>query len=92
LINTCKNCLKKWVEAQIEDGAFIKKVDLAANGEGVGESDPAVKKEDVDKEEKEYTDMPEGLLFGVKCPHADCEGVMRNVNVMIAGTKKVHHK
>lgn len=61
LINTCKACLKGWVEAQVESGNFT------AGGE-------------------------DGQAFGVKCPHPDCKGVMKNVNVGVAATKKVYER
>lgn len=57
LINTCKTCLKKWVEAKVEGATF------ATGGE-------------------------DGKVFGVKCPQ--CDGIMRNANIEIAGTKKVY--
>ena len=61
LINTCKTCLKKWVESNVEIANF------------------ALGRE-------------EGSVFGVKCPHPQCEGIMRNVNVEIAATKKVYER
>ena len=32
----------------------------------------------------------DGKAFGVKCPQ--CDGIMRNANIEIAATKKVHAK
>jgi hypothetical protein len=60
--------LKKWVEAQVEVGNFVKKIGEEQDVEG--------------------QDAKRDLLFGVKCPHPECDGVMRNVNVQAAATKK----
>ncbi|KAK5170313.1 uncharacterized protein LTR77_004900 [Saxophila tyrrhenica] len=87
LIHTCKNCLKKWVEVQVECSAFVKKT-AAEDGAGVdaAEGDERVRKGEVEE------GKPNSLLFGIKCPHPDCKGVMRNVNVEMGATKKVYQK
>lgn len=41
-----------------------------------------------EEQDVEGQDAKRDLLFGVKCPHPECDGVMRNVNVQAAATKK----
>lgn len=94
LIHTCKGCLKSWVEVQVDGGEFVRKTGVGievAEGEENGEQHEKTQK-DGDAEKLREGEVPKGLLFGVKCPHPGCEGVMRNINVKIAGTRKAHKK
>ena len=61
LINTCKTCLRRWVDTNIENATFT-------------------------------TDGEDGKVFGIKCPHPECEGIMRNVNVEMTVTKKTYQR
>ena len=82
LINTCKSCLRKWVEGCIEGGVFRgAAVAREEGGEGGGGESGEKKK----KKKKE-----KGEVWGVGCP--ECEAVMRAVNVQMAVPKRVFHR
>jgi hypothetical protein len=76
MIHTCKWCLKKWVEVQVESSEFVKKTGVAEVADGA-ENDAdwgeMIEGNGDGKVGKDGT--PKGLLFGVKCPHPKCEGV-----------------
>ena len=78
LINTCKVCLRGWVESCVGCGNFVTGRKDVEDGDGGkdGEGGDEIRKEG----------------RGVRCPHPGCEGVMRNFNVQDAVSKKVHAK
>lgn len=41
-------------------------------------------------ESANFTTSEDGKVFGIKC--TECDGIMRNVNVQAAVTKKVHNR
>ncbi len=99
LIHTCKACLKQWVEVQVESGNFVKRTDVESGGneenaraeKRVDDLQDGVQK--VEQKAKEGDEeLSKGLLFGIKCPHPDCDGVMRNVNVQMAAARKVYQR
>ncbi|EGP89388.1 unnamed protein product [Zymoseptoria tritici ST99CH_3D1] len=78
LINTCTVCLRKWVQAQVEQGKTV-----------VVPGDKQKEKEDggEEEEEDEEEDEEEKTVLGIRCP--ECEKVMKSFDVRIAGTDKV---
>lgn len=90
LIHTCKGCLKSWVEVQVDGGEFVRKIDVGVEGKEEDDKKSGERQE-AERIQKEG-EVPKGLLFGIKCPHPDCKGVMRDVHVKHAGTRKWHKK
>ncbi|EMC94020.1 hypothetical protein BAUCODRAFT_36491 [Baudoinia panamericana UAMH 10762] len=105
LINTCKKCLRQWVQVAVEGGGFVMgvRVGKVGNGKEKGEEEGEEGWEETGEDVKvEVSGSGEdgkvkrvggeersGLVFGIKCPHPGCEAVMRGEDVEVAGTQKV---
>jgi len=88
LINTCKACLKTWVEVQIESANFVK-----TGGEDVKKVEHSVVSDTTEDSEDDESGKngKKGGVFGIRCPQCE-EGVMKNVNVEMAVSKKVYQR
>ncbi len=81
-INTCTTCLKKWISAQIDSGALVRRIDRPASAGGDGEGNSKANLQDANS----------NLVFGIHCPHPDCKSVMINADMKDAATKKAYKR